>query len=70
MILDSTQITLIIVILVIAWQQWTIRDLQADFDGAMEQQDELIDSHNNFVETVSNVFDGIIKSVEDDNGKG
>lgn len=47
----------VVMAVVIAWQQWNIRELQYDVD-------EVIDSHNAFVTTMMEMLDEAAKRVE------
>ena len=52
MFINPMTIVGVIVLLLVAYQQWCILRLDRDID-------ELTDKHNNFVETVASVFEAI-----------
>ena len=56
---EPTSIAIGVALCVIAWQQYQIRCLDIDIDG-------LVDKHNEFVETVSTVFETILEQTEED----
>ena len=57
MFINPMTIVGVIVLLLVAYQQWCILRLDRDID-------ELTDKHNNFVETVSNVFEAIVDAAD------
>ena len=57
MFINPMTIVGVIVLLLVAYQQWCILRLDRDID-------ELTDKHNNFVETVANVFETIVDAAE------
>ena len=57
MFIDPMVVAGVIVLLLVAYQQWCILHLDRDID-------ELTDKHNNFVETVSNVFEAIVDAAD------
>ena len=52
MFIDPIVVVGVIVLLLVAYQQWCILHLDRDID-------ELTNKHNNFVETVASVFEAI-----------
>mgnify|MGYP003659629512 CR=1 FL=1 len=58
MFIEPMTIAGVIVLLLVAYQQWCILRLDRDID-------ELTDKHNDFVETVANVFDAIVEASEE-----
>tara|TARA_R110001606_G_scaffold340473_1_gene488722 strand:+ start:347 stop:538 length:192 start_codon:yes stop_codon:yes gene_type:complete len=58
MFIEPMTIAGVIVLLLVAYQQWCILRLDRDID-------ELTDKHNNFVETVANVFEAIVEASDD-----
>lgn len=58
MFIEPTEIAGAIVLLLVAYQQWCILRLDRDID-------ELTDKHNDFVETVANVFDAIVEASDE-----
>ena len=57
MFINPMTIVGVIVLLLVAYQQWCILRLDRDID-------ELTDKHDNFVETVSNVFEAIVDAAD------
>tara|TARA_B110000908_G_scaffold95717_1_gene113295 strand:+ start:763 stop:954 length:192 start_codon:yes stop_codon:yes gene_type:complete len=58
MFIEPMTIAGVIVLLLVAYQQWCILRLDRDID-------ELTDKHNNFVETVANVFEAIVEASDE-----
>jgi len=56
--IDPMVVTGVIVLLLVAYQQWCILQLDHDID-------ELTDKHHDFVETVSKVFAAIVEVSEE-----
>ena len=56
--IDPMVVAGVIVLLLVAYQQWCILHLDRDID-------ELTDKHNNFVETVANVFEAIVEASDE-----
>lgn len=58
MFIEPMTIAGVIVLLLVAYQQWCILRLDRDID-------ELTDKHNDFVETVAKVFEAIVEASEE-----
>ena len=56
---EPTSIAIGVALCVIAWQQYQIRCLDIDIDG-------LVEKHNEFVDTVADVVETILKQIEED----
>ena len=59
MYLDTQTIMPVITLVIVAYQAYKLHEMDKDMD-------DLVDKHNDFVESVATVFDAIIEKTQDD----
>lgn len=59
MYLDTQTIMLVITLVIVAYQAYKLHAMEKDMD-------DLVDKHNDFVESVATVFDAIIEKTPED----
>ncbi len=58
MFIDIPTIVIVVLVGIAAWQQFSIKCLEEDMD-------EIMDKHNDFVEAMDTVFQGILVATEE-----